>query len=129
MGLLPELEALVMPLATSTLVVILTAWAGFLVLLVASLALLVRRANPEGSSAPVDEQISGRGRRSAEDRRAGSDRRTGSDRRSDRGDRRIGLPDLRAHGSERRRGPPDRRSGRDRRGGEDRRRAGRVQAG
>ena len=64
-----------MPLATSTLVVILTAWAGLLVLLVTGLAVLVRRGNPERSSALVDEQISGRGRRSAEDRRGGEDRR------------------------------------------------------
>jgi hypothetical protein len=118
-----------MPLAASTLVVILAAWAAILVLVVAGLAFGVRRANPERSSAPVDEQLSGRELRGAEDRRTRSDRRTGSDRRSDRGDRRIGLPDLRAHAPDRRRGPRDRRSGIDRRSGEDRRHAVSVQAG
>jgi hypothetical protein len=118
-----------MPLATSTVGVVLIAWAGILVLLVGGLAFLVRRADPEVSSGAVDEQISGRDRRRAGERRSAQDRRTGSDRRSDQGDRRIRLPDLRAHTPERRRGPPDRRSGIDRRSGEDRRRAVRVQAG
>ena len=110
MALRPELWVQwPMPLATSTLVVILTTWGVLLVLLVAGLAGLVRRTDPDRLSEP--------------DRRAAGDRRTGSDRRSHRGDRRIGLPDLRAQVVERRRGPPDRRTGIDRRSGEDRRHA------
>jgi uncharacterized membrane protein len=112
-----------LPLATSTLGVILIAWAVFLVLLVAGLAVFVRRANGHASSAPADRRLSGRERRSRRDRR------TGSDRRSDRGDRRVGLPDLRGHAPERRRGLPDRRTGGDRRSGEDRRGAASLQAG
>ena len=117
------------PFAASALVVILTAWAGILVLLVTGLAVLVRRANPERSSVLMEEQVSGHERRSAEDRRSAGDRRTGSDRRGHQGNRRIGLPDLRAQATERRRGPPDRRTGRDRRSGQDRRRAARLQVG
>jgi hypothetical protein len=112
-----------MPLATSTLAVILIAWVVFLVLLVAGLAVLVRRGNGEHSTAPVEE------RRGKPDRRRGQNRRNGSDRRGGPDDRRVGLPDLRSNGPERRRGPADRRSGTERRGGDDRRRAVRLQPG
>jgi hypothetical protein len=120
MALRPELWVQwPMPFATSTLVVILTAWAVLLVLLVAGLAGLGRRSNGDRLSGP-DRRTSG-DRRAGSDRRSAGDRRTGSDRRSERGDRRIGLPDLRAQTTERRRGPPDRRTGIERRSGEDRR--------
>jgi hypothetical protein len=128
MALRPELWVQwPMPLATSTLVVILTAWAVLLVLLVAGLTGLVRRTDRDRLTEP-DRRIAG-DRRAGSDRRSARDRRTGSDRRSERGDRRIGLPDLRAQTVERRRGPPDRRTGIDRRSGEDRRHAMSLLAG
>jgi hypothetical protein len=111
-----------LPFATSTLGVILIAWAALLVLLVVGLAVFVRRADGERSPAPPADPLRWPDRRSRGDRRTASDRRRGG------GDRRVGLPDLRADATERRRGPPDRRSGGDRRGDQDRRRVASLQA-
>ena len=110
-----------MTVATSALAVILIAWALFLALAVAALAMLRRRADGGDQRRRVDAPFDGPDRRGGADRRTGSDRRNGSDRRSGPADRRVGLPDLRADQPERRRGPTDRRSGEDRRSGRDRR--------
>jgi hypothetical protein len=124
MGARPEFwQHQLIPLATSTLGLVLIAWGTFLVLLVGGLALLVPRRNGEWSKVRADEWLGDRDRRSREDRRTRSDRRSG------RRDRRVGLPDLRADKTERRRGPAERRSGRDRRSRVQRRGAGRLQAG
>jgi hypothetical protein len=124
MGARPEFwQYQLIPLATSTLAVILIAWGAFMVLLVGGLAVLVRRRNTEWSDVRADDWLRERDRRSRGDRRRTSDRRSG------RRDRRVGLPDLRADMPERRRGASDRRSGRDRRSGVDRRGATRLQAG